>query len=141
MVNTNVKSAVTLLLVAFALSAQDPSRNDAPQAMRKASDFYRGEVSTEGGYHYFYTADLSYGRSEHGEGLTQIEVQREATPTLLSHISTPGRLRATAPFSNTRALLRRLWFEGNCAVAAGITSLSSIPQSARITSIGRYYAR
>jgi PelA/Pel-15E family pectate lyase len=48
--------------------------------MRKAADFYRHKVSTEGGYHYYYTADLSYGRSEHGEGLTQIEVQREATP-------------------------------------------------------------
>ena len=80
MVNTNVKLSVTLLLVALTLSAQTPSRNEALQAMRKAADFYRNKVSTQGGYHYFYTADLSYGRSEHGEGLTQIEVQREATP-------------------------------------------------------------
>ena len=50
--------------------------------MRKAADFYRHKVSTEGGYHYYYTADLSYGRSEHGEGLSQIEVQREATPVV-----------------------------------------------------------
>lgn len=50
--------------------------------MRKAADFYRQKVSTEGGYHYFYTADLSYGRSESAEGPTQVEVQREATPAV-----------------------------------------------------------
>lgn len=48
--------------------------------MRRAADFYRHKVSTEGGYHYYYTADLSYGRSESAEGPTQVEVQREATP-------------------------------------------------------------
>jgi PelA/Pel-15E family pectate lyase len=50
--------------------------------MRKAADFYRHKVSTEGGYHYYYTADLSYGRSEAAEGPTQVEVQREATPAV-----------------------------------------------------------
>ena len=75
-----MKLSVILPLVAVALSAQSPSRNEALLAMRKAADFYRNKVSTQGGYHYFYTSDLSYGRSEHGEGLTQIEVQREATP-------------------------------------------------------------
>ena len=70
------------LLFAAALSAQNPSKDDVLRAMRKAADFYRHKVSTEGGYHYYYTADLSYGRSEHGEGLSQIEVQREATPVV-----------------------------------------------------------
>jgi len=63
------------------LPAQTPaSREEAGRALRKAVEFYRGKVSTEGGYHFYYAADLSYGRSEHGEGPTQIEVQREATP-------------------------------------------------------------
>lgn len=75
-----VRSAAVLSFFALALSAQDPSRGDVLNAMRKAADFYRNKVSTEGGYHYYYTSDLTYGRSEHGEGLTQIEVQREATP-------------------------------------------------------------
>jgi PelA/Pel-15E family pectate lyase len=62
------------------MCAQTPSKDEVLRAMRKAADFYRHKVSTEGGYHYYYTADLSYGRSESAEGLTQVEVQREATP-------------------------------------------------------------
>jgi PelA/Pel-15E family pectate lyase len=80
MVNTNVKSTFLLLLSAATLVAQSPSRDDVLKAMRKAADFYRTKVSKEGGYHYYYTADLSYGRSEHADGLMQVEVQREATP-------------------------------------------------------------
>ncbi|MCI0391075.1 MAG: hypothetical protein MOB07_20200 [Acidobacteria bacterium] len=56
------------------------TRAQAEGALRKATEFYREKVSTQGGYHYYYAEDLSYGRSEHGEGPTQIEVQREATP-------------------------------------------------------------
>jgi PelA/Pel-15E family pectate lyase len=56
------------------------TRAQAELALRKAAEFYLQKVSTRGGYHYYYAEDLSYGRSEHGEGPTQIEVQREATP-------------------------------------------------------------
>jgi len=56
------------------------TRAQAESALRKAAEFYLKQVSTKGGYHYYYAEDLSYGRSEHGEGPTQIEVQREATP-------------------------------------------------------------
>jgi PelA/Pel-15E family pectate lyase len=59
---------------------QAPTREEALEAMRKAAGFYSQKVSTEGGYHYYYAADLSYGRSESAEGPTQVEVQREATP-------------------------------------------------------------
>jgi len=48
--------------------------------LRKAAEFYRDEVSTEGGYHFQYAADLSFGRSEQAEGPTQITVQRSGTP-------------------------------------------------------------
>jgi len=75
-----VRTTIVFLMSVITLQAQGPSRDDVVKAMRKASDFYRSKVSTEGGYHYYYTADLSYGRSEHADGLTQIEVQREATP-------------------------------------------------------------
>lgn len=71
--------AAFLLLPAL-LGAQGPSKQDVLRAMRKAAEFYRYKVSTEGGYHYYYAADLSYGRSESAEGPTQVEVQREATP-------------------------------------------------------------
>ena len=58
------------------------ARADVERALRKAAEFYWKKVSTQGGYHYYYAEDLSYGRSEHGEGPTQIEVQREATPVV-----------------------------------------------------------
>jgi PelA/Pel-15E family pectate lyase len=75
-----MKPASVFLLAAVALSAQTPSRDEVLRAMRTSADFYRHKVSTEGGYHFYYTSDLSYGRSESAEGPTQIEVQREATP-------------------------------------------------------------
>lgn len=73
---------ISLLFLAMVipLAGQEPSREEVLRAMRRAADFYRHKVSTEGGYHYYYTADLSYGRSESAEGPTQVEVQREATP-------------------------------------------------------------
>src|ERR1041384_5510617 len=71
-----------LMLLASVLVAQSPTKDEALRAMRKAADFYRHKVSTEGGYHYYYAADLSYGRSESAEGPTQVEVQREATPVV-----------------------------------------------------------
>ena len=67
---------LTVLLFTGAVFAQQATLD----AMRKASTFYADKVSTHGGYHYYYTEDLSYGRSEHGEGSTQVETQREATP-------------------------------------------------------------
>lgn len=74
---------ITLLLsLAGVVQAQAPSRDEVLKAMRHAADFYRHKVSTEGGYHFYYTADLTYGRSESAEGPTQVEVQREATPVV-----------------------------------------------------------
>ena len=78
------------------MGAQTPARDEILRAMRKAADFYRSKVSTEGGCHYYYTADLSYGRSESAEGPTQVEVQREATPVatlayLDAYAATGGR--------------------------------------------------
>ncbi len=71
-----------------ARNQQDPSKEEVLQVLRKAVEFYRTRVAKEGGYHYYYAEDLSYGRSEHGEGPTQVEVQREATPIVgLSYLS------------------------------------------------------
>src|SRR5687768_11881183 len=55
-------------------------RDRATAALRRAVEFYRTKVATEGGYHFAYAADLSYGRSEMSEGPTRIEIQREGTP-------------------------------------------------------------
>jgi len=74
-----------LLLCVLALGL--PARGDeqdlherAKAALRKAVEFYRTKVSTQGGYHFQYAEDLSYGRSEMSEGPTRVEVQRDGTP-------------------------------------------------------------
>lgn len=67
-----------LLFVSLALPGQ--TRDEIVAAMKKAATFYVESVATHGGYHYTYTDDLSYGKSEHSEGSTQVETQREGTP-------------------------------------------------------------
>ncbi|MBL8239241.1 MAG: hypothetical protein JNM66_17585 [Bryobacterales bacterium] len=74
---------IRLLLLFAALtppSTFGQTRAEILAAMKKATGFYTGSVSLRGGYHFVYTDDLSYGRSEHGEGPTQVETQREGTP-------------------------------------------------------------
>ena len=72
----------TCLLLIFTIpaAAQQPSRQEILEGMRKAATFFRQQVSTEGGYHFRYAEDLSFGRGEQAQGPTQIEVQRDGTP-------------------------------------------------------------
>lgn len=72
-----------MLLVALLLApafAENPTKSDALAAMKKAATFYKEKVSTHGGYHFTYTDDLSYGRSEASETPNRVELQREGTP-------------------------------------------------------------
>jgi uncharacterized protein YyaL (SSP411 family) len=64
----------------FAQSDDAALREQAKAALRRAVEFYRTKVATEGAYHFAYAEDLSYGRSEMSEGPTRIEVQRDGTP-------------------------------------------------------------
>ena len=74
-------AGVSLALAPSSLNAQElPSREQVSQALRRATEFFRTKVSTHGGYHFAYTEDLSYGRSEQSETPHQVEVQREGTP-------------------------------------------------------------
>jgi PelA/Pel-15E family pectate lyase len=75
-----VLAGLPLCLVHAAPAQEMPLADRAREALRKAVEFYRGKVSTEGGYHFAYTEDLSYGRSEMSEGPTRVEVQRDGTP-------------------------------------------------------------
>ena len=76
-----LRRCLPALSFAAALCGQTaPSRDEVLRAMRQAASFYKNQVATGGGYHFYYAADLSYGRSESSEGPTQIEFQREGTP-------------------------------------------------------------
>lgn len=70
-----------VLAVVPSARGDDPAlRERARAALREAVEFYRTKVSTQGGYHFAYAHDLSYGRSEMSEGPTRVEVQRDGTP-------------------------------------------------------------
>lgn len=62
--------------------AVEVSEESAKAALRRAAEFFRNEVSTEGAYHFVYSEDLSYGRSESARGHTQASVQRAGTPVV-----------------------------------------------------------
>lgn len=98
-------------LPAALLAQSAPSRDQVLGAMRKAASFYVNQVATEGGYHFYYAEDLSYGRSESAEGPTQIEYQREATPIvtmayLEAYDATGDKLFLDAARKAGRAYLR-----------------------------------
>jgi PelA/Pel-15E family pectate lyase len=109
----HTKFLILFLLVLVPGSARieaQVSRAQAENALRKAAQFYREKVSTQGGYHYYYAEDLSYGRSEHSEGPTQVEVQREATPIvglsyLLAYNTTGDRFYLEAARAAANALV------------------------------------
>jgi hypothetical protein len=71
-----------ILLAAASTAAQDVPREEALRALRKAVRFYNEKVSPHGAYHFAYTQDLSYGRSESADSPTRPEVQREGTPSV-----------------------------------------------------------
>ena len=78
----------------FAQSDDAALRVQAKAALRKAVEFYRTKVATEGAYHFAYAEDLSYGRSEMSEGPTRIEIQRDGTPIVgMAYLEAYGATR------------------------------------------------
>jgi PelA/Pel-15E family pectate lyase len=106
------RRSILALSVSAVLSGQTgPSRDEVLRAMRQAASFYLNQVATEGGYHFYYAADLSYGRSESAEGPTQIEFQRQATPIvalayLRAHEATGDKFFLDAARAAGKAYLR-----------------------------------
>ncbi|MBV6434410.1 MAG: hypothetical protein IANPNBLG_04663 [Bryobacteraceae bacterium] len=101
---------VFLVLLPSVCGAQAVTRADAVAAMKKAAAFFHDKVSTHGGYHFAYTDDLSYGRSEHSETPNRVEVQREGTPRagmafLEAYDATGDRFFLDAARSVARALM------------------------------------
>ena len=69
-----------LLLAPLQAPLEAQTREQAREALLRAAKFFLEQVSTEGGYHFRYAEDLSFGRSEQAEGPTQVSVQRDGTP-------------------------------------------------------------
>jgi hypothetical protein len=61
---------------------ESPLREQAAAALKKATEFFRREVSTEGGYLWRYSEDLSRREGEGKATATQIWVQPPGTPSV-----------------------------------------------------------
>jgi hypothetical protein len=106
-----------LSAVAQSAEAEAILREQARAALRKAVEFYRTRVATEGGYHFAYAEDLSYGRSEMSEGPTRVEIQREGTPLvglayLDAHAATGDAYYLDAARDVARALVKGQYCSG-----------------------------
>jgi PelA/Pel-15E family pectate lyase len=71
-----------LLLPIFITSGNDDLIKQARQAMARSAHYYHGEVATQGGYLYEYSADLKTRRGEGTASETEIWVQPPGTPTV-----------------------------------------------------------
>jgi PelA/Pel-15E family pectate lyase len=107
-----LRHVILLAVPAVALGAQADDarlRERAQAALRKAVEFYRTTVATEGGYHFAYAEDLSYGRSEMSEGPTRVEVQRDGTPLVgMAYLDAYEATRDTYYLDAAREVARAL---------------------------------
>ncbi len=75
--------AIVMMMLAHSLAfSQSDLRQKAINAMRKAAEFYHGEVASHGGYVYHYSVDLSQRWGEGAATNDQIWVQPPGTPTV-----------------------------------------------------------
>ena len=78
-------TCVGLLCTVFAGSpceADEGLREEAAQALRKATRFFRAEVSTESGYLWQYSEDLKYREGEGKANAQTVWVQPPGTPSV-----------------------------------------------------------
>jgi PelA/Pel-15E family pectate lyase len=73
----------TLLALALLLPAQDdPFRDEAAKALRRAAEYFRTKVAVHGGYVWRVSEDLGHRDGERKAGPEQIWVQPPGTPTV-----------------------------------------------------------
>jgi PelA/Pel-15E family pectate lyase len=83
--NVMARVAVGLMLslaVASVTHAQEPLRDQAARALRRAVDFYSAKVAAHGGYLYRYSADLAKREGEGKTGPDTVWVQPPGTPAV-----------------------------------------------------------
>ncbi|HXG11376.1 MAG TPA: pectate lyase [Gemmataceae bacterium] len=71
-----------MVLTSGARADDTALREQAAQALRKAVDYFRKEVATEGGYLWRYSEDLSRREGEGRATATQVWVQPPGTPSV-----------------------------------------------------------
>jgi len=81
-VSASAASAVGLLLSRTLRAADDPTRDAALAATKKAATYFRTKVARHGGYVYHYSPDLTRRLGEGVAGPEEIWVQPPGTPTV-----------------------------------------------------------
>ncbi len=82
------RGSTALVLVGLAMLAstaradERPLREQAAEALRKATAYFRTNVATEGGYLWRYSEDLARREGEEKATATQVWVQPPGTPTV-----------------------------------------------------------
>lgn len=74
--------ACPLASIATMATAEDDLREQAARSLRKATEFFVNEVSTEGGYLWRYSVDLTEREGEKEASATEIWIQPPGTPTV-----------------------------------------------------------
>lgn len=72
---------LSTLLIGGSVAA-DPSRGDVEHALKKATDFFRTEVTIQGGYLWRYSSDLRYREGEGAASAETAWVQPPGTPSV-----------------------------------------------------------
>ena len=74
--------AIAVLVSRGIAVADEPLHVQAVAALRRAVDFYAGQVASHGGYVYRYSADLAKREGEGKTGVDTVWVQPPGTPTV-----------------------------------------------------------
>jgi len=103
--------AVVDSVVPIAMSAAEPTTEEAARALRKAVEFFRTEVSASGGYLWRYSDDLVRQEGENQASNTTAWVQPPGTPTvggayLFAYETTADRYFLEAARETAHALVR-----------------------------------
>jgi hypothetical protein len=77
-----IVTASLMLSCATSARADENLRDAAIKSLRRASQYYLEKVSTEGGYLYQYSADLSRREGEHKATASMVWVQPPGTPAV-----------------------------------------------------------
>jgi hypothetical protein len=107
-----ILSIVLLMLLQCRSHAQDVKlRQEALEGLRKATEYYRRHVATEGGYLWRYSEDLSKREGEGNASKSQVWIQPPGTPTvglayLKAYQATGDNLYLDAARDVAKALVR-----------------------------------